>query len=246
MNNYNTFLKIALVLLLLAIATGSTIMNYNTGNRNRLETLQWRCKQNTRNKINDCEEFLIKYPPPQEITNGENFKNYIKEQLEKYKTENGTMEPLVRTGKDINDFTKDRWGQELSISVNNNDLNEPNFRIISAGEDGQFQTEDDISNSANKTIPFKHSRSESITGLLSFLFPIPLYAASIIILFWQSNMLKCGTNIFIISIMLLVLSPCLVPLPGIGFVIYGALSGIIAGIFLTIGSDIKRMKKNNG
>jgi len=249
MNIYKTLLSIALALLLSAIATGIIIAADKNGKDSRHKLRQLQKKLVTQSKIRNCAEFLLNYPPPKEITSEEDLKAYIKEQIEKRKTEAGTTEPFQIANQDVNNFIMDRWEHEFSISVNNKDSNEPNFKIISCGEDGQFNTEDDISNYDKINYTFKRSLSASIISILSFFFPIALYAASGIILLWRFNPLICAKHILTISILLLVISgllaPTDVPLPlAAGIMIYGALSGFIMWIFLMLRADSIQHRKD--
>jgi hypothetical protein len=239
MNLYNKFFKIALLLFILTIAIESTILTYYANEHARLILLQWHKKIIALKNIKKCEEILYEYPPQKELTKQEDFKNHIFEAIEKHKLEHGTTEPFLREGKNVDEITKDAWGRELNFSVHTS--NGSNYEIISSGEDGRFNSDDDIGSFDDTKSTLKKHQTAWRKGILLFLFSATLFTISGLILLRRFSPRRCGKLILSISIIIFFLYNLLMPpVPSyavppsliLTFIKVGILSGIMTGIFL--------------
>jgi len=238
MNLHNKFFKIALLLFILIAAIGSTVLTYYAMEHSRLKFCYWVRKiLPTHTVIRACEELFYEYPPQKEITEQEDFKNHIREAFEKYKLERGSTKSLLRD--DANEITKDAWGRELYFSFHPSKGR--NYEIISAGEDGQFDSDDDISSHDDTGSTLKDQRVGKKSVLL-FLFSTILFTISGSMLLRRFSPRRCGKLILSISVIIfflyILLVPCIDPSFAVPtsliltFIRVGISSGIMTGIFL--------------
>ena len=193
--------------------------------------------------IRMCDELLKSYPPPQKLTDPEDFSNYAQVALEKFKREYGTTIPFLEDGVAIDKITKDAWGRNLRFSPQSS--RNLDYEIFSAGEDGQFHSDDDIGNWDDTHSTHEIYRTANRNSMLLFLFSATISAIYGFFILKQFNPEKCGLSIFFASVVLWIL--CLLPprlhidpayrvphSPVGTFLGVGIFAGIVlSGIFLT-------------
>ena len=145
---------------------------------------------------------LLQSSPIQKYSSQEDFYIHLEKILPEFNAEFG-IPPQESIGGNI---TKDAWEKKLYFSIDSN-----NYRIASAGKDGQIGTKDDISNSDNwKTFYMPYRLTKAACSLL-FLASAILFSFAGFRLFGQNNPVKYGMKIWIVSFVLLFLYCLLKP-----------------------------------
>ncbi|MFA6424741.1 MAG: hypothetical protein WCW64_00980 [Phycisphaerae bacterium] len=139
---------------------------------------------------------LLQYRPIQEYSNQEDFYIHLEKTLPGFNAEFG-IPPQESIGDNI---TKDAWEKKLYFSIDSN-----NYRIASAGKDGQIGTKDDISNSDNWKTLYMPCRLTKAASSLLFLASAILFSFAGFRLLKQNSPAKNGAKIFGISFMLAII-----------------------------------------
>lgn len=238
MSHYKKFSRTAILIVIGILATTSITTTHFVSEHARLKLCWWYDQAlPTLRTIQMCGELLKEYPPLQELTGPEDFSNHVQEALEKHKKEYETTIPFLEDGEAIDKITKDAWGRNLHFSPQSS--RKLDYEIFSAGEDGQFHSDDDIGNWDNTHSTHEIYRTARRDSMLLFLFSATILAIFGFTLLKQFSPEKCGVTTFCASALVLMLrlfpvaiyDPAYrVPIsPIVTFIDVGIFAGIVLG-----------------
>ena len=231
-------LRIVLPFLILLAAIASTVHTNYAMEHPRLLFCYWVRKIfPTHTTIQTRESLFHEYPPQKKLTEQEDFKNHIQEAFEKFKLEHEETKSLLRG--DANDITKDAWGRDLYFTFDTSRGRE--CEIISAGEDGLFNSDDDISSHDDTKSTLINHNTARRRSAIWFSLSVILFTISFSMFLRRLKRGIRGFYIILVSAFLLffgsLLMPCVDPswavphyLP-ITFLQVILVSGIFTGIF---------------